>query len=266
MSLGNKQLKLHRNSGFSILEIAIALSVLAFLSYGLASTLKTGRDYEQYFENRKVLLEAKTALIAFAQSNGYLPCPDGDGTIDGVETRVSGICSHTSGRLPYQTLGLAEHDEWGNYIYYAIATNATTAADANNPALIASYFNANSAPVFGLDTAPLAEAAVTGSNKVCNETAVICNSTTLTDSTKGAEEAAVVVLVSFGNNGEYTWSNLGTASAFGTREFENADGDNYFWKETGSYSDSDGFDDQVVWLTGFDIKYAMLRSDFGLSE
>ena len=136
---------------------------------------------------------------------------------------------------------------------------------------MASYFNAksivtipDSPPVFDLDTPPLAGTPVTVSNKVCGENAVNCNLSTPTADM--LETSAVAVLVSFGDNGEYTWNNLGTASAFGAREYENADQDNYFWKETGTYSASDGFDDQVVWLTGFDVKSAMLRSDSGLRE
>lgn len=269
MPIKQALLNTERAQGFSILEIVIALTIFAFLAYGIASTQKTGRDYNKYFENRKVLEEAKVAVITFAQTNGYLPCPDGGLIIDGLEDRTSGICASINGRLPYRTLGLPAFDEWGAHIYYAIPTNANTSASADDPTLMASYFNANavagitgSPPVFDLNTAPNAAGAVTGSNKICGENAVTC--VAATPAADMVETAAVAVLVSFGDNGEFTWNNLGNALQFSTKEFENTDGDNYFWKESGSYAED--FDDQLVWITGFDIKSAMLRSDIGLRE
>lgn len=250
--------------GFSLLEIAIALAIFGFLAYGLASNIKVGRDYDNYKENREMLLDAKQALIAFVQTNGYLPCPDGSTAVDGLEDRSGAECSFTDGRLPYRTIGMLNRDEWGNTLYYATVTNSTSSTDVADSTLMASYFSSISAPVFDLDTPPLNTGAVTGAIRICGEQATTCTSST--PSADMVEEAAVAVIVSFGDNGEYSWNNLGVVSKFGTREAENIDRNNYFWKETATYSESDGFDDQLVWITGFDIKVAMLKSENGLSE
>lgn len=252
--------------GFSLLEISVALTIIGILAYGLANSIKIGRDFDKYNLNRELLIEAKTALLAFVQSNGYLPCPDGAVTIDGIEDRTSGICDFEEGRLPYHTLGLAREDAYGNFFYYAIPDNADSSVAANDPTLMASYFNANSAPVFTLDTGPLAGAGITGSLKVCGENATSCNSSTATADM--VELAAVALILSFGDNGGEAWANLGTSSAFNAKEFVNADEDNYFWKDTGSYGTAANveFDDQLVWITGYEIKYTLVKSSNGLSE
>ena len=80
------------------------------------------------------------------------------------------------------------------------------------------------------------------------------------------ECAAIEVVVSFGKNGADTWAkyNAGTENLLDAAEKENADDDNYFWRSNGSNVAGQEYDDQLIWLTGYDVKYALLKSEPGL--
>ena len=262
-----------KSKGFSLLELAIALAVLGYLLFGFAEYVKQGDDYETRAENREILLDAKNALLAFVKVNGYLPCPDSDAVNDGIETRTGGICSGIRGRFPYQTLGFAEEDAWGNNLFYAIPTNANVAVSVNDPTLIASYFDASGTPpTFNMDTPPLNQGAVTGFLRVCGEDTAGCNAGVADENI--VELTAVAVIVSFGENGAFTWNGLDIVNGIppaglSARETENADLDNNFLKNASSFSTvnvNQDFDDQLVWLTGFDVKLAMIKSNNGLTE
>ena len=207
---------------------------------------------------------AKNALITFAQSNGYLPCPDQISGSDGLEDRTGNVCTEVFGKYPYQTVSVAPNDEWGNNLYYAVVTTADTTA-VDDATKLASYFNSNSAPFFNLDTPPVDGGSVAGALEICSQTASTCQGSPTTPIEDKVELSAIAVLVSFGKNGEQTWANLGTG-AFNAKELENADNDKYFWKHQGSFLEGSDFDDQIVWITGFDIKTAMLKSQLSINE
>lgn len=254
------------SKGFSILEIALALAVISFLAYGLANNIQVGRDFDKSQNNQQIMADVKAALLTFAQVNGYLPCPVDPAAMDGLEDRnaATGLCGRTAGRLPTSTLGIPYQDAWGNDFFYAVPTNAAPTAVLTNPeTLAASYFLSTGAPAFDLDTPPGAGGSTAGALTICSEIATQCDITTIDDQI--IEFLAVAAVVSFGDNGEFTWNNLATVG-FSPMEQENKDSDKYYWQASGSYTSADGFDDQLVWLTGYDIKYAMLRSENGLAE
>lgn len=100
--------------GFTLIELAIVLFVVALLLGGMLLPLAGQQDIRNYGDTQKILTEARDALVGFAMANGRLPCPAApDAT--GVEDPVGGgPCNHPyDGFFPAATLGFAPVDANG---------------------------------------------------------------------------------------------------------------------------------------------------------
>jgi prepilin-type N-terminal cleavage/methylation domain-containing protein len=114
--------------GFSLIEMAIVLFIVALLLGGLLPTLTSQVDQRHISETNKQLNEIKEALIGYAIINGRLPCPAAPNST-GVESPSGGACSNLyNGFVPASSLGLAGTDSagyavdaWGNRIHYAVS-------------------------------------------------------------------------------------------------------------------------------------------------
>lgn len=105
--------------GFALLEMGVAMLVLAVLVSGLALPLAARVDLHRQAEARRQLEEARDALMGFAAAHGRLPCP-ASATSLGEESFApgggegDGACSNFyDGLLPSATLGLAPLDGEG---------------------------------------------------------------------------------------------------------------------------------------------------------
>jgi len=209
----------NKQGGFSFVELAVALLIMALLLGSILVPLGTQVEQRQNAETLRILEEARDALMGHAISTGRLPCPDTNN--DGLEntggTCIAGSIGH--GTLPWQTLGLAPSDAWGNRIRYAVRGEY-----------------AQSATLFSLTT-------TTANLRVC-ETAACASILTST---------AVAVLVSHGKNG---WGSTNVASGAtlanptSADELENTDGDRDFVSRIPTPIDSPAgeFDDVVIWM------------------
>ena len=151
-----------RQSGFSLVEIAVVLVIIAILVTAVGVPLAAQLDQQRTVETQKQLANISEALYGFAMTNGRLPCPAKDGdqlesyspTPVGSEafaaggSASNGSCATFSGWLPSVTLGLAPTDSsgfaldgWGlrqNRIRYAvrsltISINSSCATATSNP-------------------------------------------------------------------------------------------------------------------------------------
>lgn len=94
---------MRRHGGYSLLELAIALVVLALVA-GLALRFSgMALDHGTNELERDLLRSADSALVGFVLSNHRLPCPDTDA--DGREDCGGGAAV---GALPFRTLGLPD--------------------------------------------------------------------------------------------------------------------------------------------------------------
>ena len=259
------------NRGFSLLEISIALAILGFVLFGLASTTKTIRGFDQYAHNKLIMEDVRLALLTFVQANGYLPCPDSDLPPDGRENRETAspfACLTSKGkrsRLPFLDLGTASNDVWGQPFYYAVNTKADVngVVDIDDASSSASFFSNEGAgeTVFNFSTPPFGEEKGAGNYAICSEAANDCSGSTA--ESEKLEQAAIAVVMSFGANGAETWA--GSAS-LGTQEAVNRSFKKYYWQGVGSNVTDNGsgqtlfFDDQIIWLSGYDVKYAVVKS------
>jgi prepilin-type N-terminal cleavage/methylation domain-containing protein len=105
--------------GYSLLELALVLLVIAILAGGLALPLAAQVERKRTEESRRRLDEARDVLLAFAATHGRLPCPAseasrGDESFDAGGDASNGRCAHfTDGFLPAAALGLAPLDADG---------------------------------------------------------------------------------------------------------------------------------------------------------
>ncbi|BCB25558.1 hypothetical protein SKTS_04440 [Sulfurimicrobium lacus] len=131
---------MYKNEGFSLIELAIVLVVVALLLGGLLVPLTMQIEQQKTKETQKILEDAKEAIIGFAIANGRLPCPASNSS-NGQESfdtaaggnAANGKCSNFyNGFLPAVTLGVNPVDANGyavdawaltqNRIRYAITT------------------------------------------------------------------------------------------------------------------------------------------------
>lgn len=266
--IDSKSKNVQKNRGFSLLEMVLALAILVVLMVATVHVVKNEREYNQVLANEHYLSNVKDAFMTFVKTNGFLPCPDTNG--NGQENRETGPdfeCTFEAGRVPFLDLGVTSEDVWHQPLFYAINTRADsgTTLDINNSLASASYFNNQALPnpTFESETLPIGvNRAGAGNYRVCGEqtlpTVLNCNgaATTL------IENAAIAVVVSFGQNGAATWIeyNGGANAGLDNAEAENMDEDQNFWLASGSQREEQVFDDQMFWITGWDVKYAIISS------
>lgn len=173
-----------RARGFTLVEIAIAIFIIALLLGSILVPLTTQVEQRQVSETQKALEDIKEALIGHAVAKGYLPCPDrtsgGAGTTydtanDGIEdyNTGTGVCFSTTatGNVPWVTLGLGASDPWGNRFRYRVHS---------------SYAQRSPAAVFNLATATNLTVTATSGGALL---------------TAASPDGAVAVIISHGRNG-----------------------------------------------------------------
>lgn len=103
--------------GFSLVEMAVVLTIVGVLLAGLLPTLSSQVEQQRRNETRKQMEEIKEALIGYAIINGALPCPttqtDPTNAGYGVAAATCTTSITQEGYLPWKTLGLSETDVWG---------------------------------------------------------------------------------------------------------------------------------------------------------
>jgi prepilin-type N-terminal cleavage/methylation domain-containing protein len=222
-------MKLHRFSqrGFSLVELAIVLVIVALLSGGLMMGLSAQRDAAAYQEAQRQLDNAKEALLGFAISNGRLPCPAASNSVSGSANAGMEDCTIANGQarhgvVPWATLGLPETDAWDRRFTYFVSVKFSTPLA---PGSLSSFTMSTGIDPDNAGTANVKLIATSGSNIA-------------------SDLAAVVVSHGSRGLGGYTASGTVLAGAVGD-EAENADTDLTFVAHT----QSTDFDDLLMWIT-----------------
>ncbi len=213
-------------TGFTLVELAIVLIVVALLLGGMVVSLSAQYDQRNYNDTQKQMSEIVEALTGYAVShtdnngNPYLPCPNLT-NYDGREERNAGACTSQEGRIPWVDLGIGQQDAWGNHFRYRVA---------------AAYSNS--------------QAGFTLSATSAANTLRIC-----TDSGCASPLAnqLPVIIVSHGKNGLGAFNRAGTTNPAPTSadEIENQNGDNNFVSHALSNVAGNEFDDLVVWISPY---------------
>lgn len=119
-----------RQIGFTLVEMAMVLLIVALLLGGLLPTVSSQIEQQRRNETRKQMGEIMDALTGFAVINGRLPCPADGAAASGVEsTAGSGVtlaCTLDKGVLPWATLGVTETDAWGRRFTYRVSQGVSS--------------------------------------------------------------------------------------------------------------------------------------------
>jgi len=226
------------NCGFSLIEMAIVLFIVALLLGGLLPTVSSQMEQQHRSETRKQLDNIQQALIGFAMLNGRLPCPASLAS-SGVESNFTGGGDCTdffNGYVPAVTLGLTPVndkglvlDGWNNPIHYAVtnkniglATNAFTSPN-------------------GMKTATLNSLATATPLLVVCSSATSITATTCGTSAKLTDNAPALVYSLGKNGGSISTEADELANTNGT----NINGDIVFV----NHDQTPTFDDLVVWIS-----------------
>lgn len=127
--------------GFSLIEIAIVLVIIAILITAVAVPLSTQIEQQRTSDTQRQLEQIREAIYGFAIANGRLPCPATNAS-NGVEAPpMTGACTVSSGFVPAATLGLSPLDSGGyavdawaltqNRLRYAVARLSTPVMPTN---------------------------------------------------------------------------------------------------------------------------------------
>ncbi|MBF8274772.1 MAG: hypothetical protein HW380_3877 [Magnetococcales bacterium] len=119
-----------KNSGFSLVEISVVILIVAVLLGSSVVSYSKMNDKQQRQKTEYLIEEVQRALIGYAITNGYLPCPDVGVDInnatqpafDGGEDRdpLTNDCRLVYGVLPWKDLGVREFDFYGNHLSYHV--------------------------------------------------------------------------------------------------------------------------------------------------
>ena len=208
-------LKSHRKTGgFSLVEMAIVLAIVALLLGGLLPTISSQIEQARRSETRKQMDEIRSALLGFATANGRLPCPANPsistGSVNaGVSAGTPGACTSNPGIVPWVDLGISETDAWGRRFTYSVASTFTT-----------SFTLSTAANLNVLNAA--------GGNAIAS--------------------GVPAVIVSHGTNGLGAYTSQGVqvpTTGAGADEIENTDGSPFVSHDLVQ----NGFDDLVIWLS-----------------
>lgn len=222
--------------GFTLVEMAIVLSIVGLLLAGGMSLLSSSSDTARYKETQNQMAEVKEALTSYYIQFGRLPCPDTDssGAEFGIENPVipAAKCDSQRGYLPHVTLGLgASGDAWGERFKYVVSPKFT--------ALV------TSPPAICNDTNPR------------NFTADKIIVQDLQNTGQSIAEYPAFALISTGKNGRQTnsastgaFDNTGGCSSLSDLEQENCDADAVLRSgQPRMDANSIVFDDLVVWAS-----------------
>lgn len=112
---------MRRTRGFTLIEIAVALTIIALLSVGAIGVLQMSMLRTRIAETKAALDEAREAVTAYAVANRSLPCPAISASDGNEQSRAGGSCANRRGVLPWTTLGVRGLDGWGNRLGYVVS-------------------------------------------------------------------------------------------------------------------------------------------------
>jgi prepilin-type N-terminal cleavage/methylation domain-containing protein len=262
-----------RAGGFTLVELAVVLTIVALLLASLMYTLSAQIESRNQEETRRRLEQARELVLSFAIVNGRMPCParyasagsnsaglesfctsaatSSSSTCPGAETTTvqsHGTCSnHFDGYVPAASLGYLQTDPggfaidaWGNRIRYAVTrTNANCSGTQTPPNSYTTMFTSKtSLQTYGIGCQP-------------NDLIVCKSATGISGTDCGgasnqlmAQSLVVAVIFSPGKNAN-------TSGGSGLDEAANLNGDRVFVSHPPTPSDfaNGEFDDQMTWIT-----------------
>lgn len=230
--------------GFSLVELAVVMTIVALLLGGLMYTLSAQVEQRNFEETRRRLEQARELILGFAIVNGRLPCP-ATAASAGDESPAGGATACTTGYagwLPARRIGYQQTDTggyavdaWGNRIRYAVSTTQW----GTTP--FARYTKQH------IPSDPTAAWLVTATPNdlvICGSSTVVTGTSCGTAASVTNQSVVVAIIFSTGKNGAI-------ACATCLDEAANTNGDPVFvfHTPTPSTAANGEFNDQFTWIT-----------------
>ncbi|MGA9393922.1 MAG: type II secretion system protein [Azonexus sp.] len=222
-----------RNNGFSLVELAIVLVIVALLTSGMLLGISAQRNATETIDAQRQQENIRDALLGFAMANGRLPCPALPNLANTDANAGRENCAQPHGVLPWATLGLPETDPWGNRFTYFASSKFTAALSAGT------------------------QASFTLATGVAPDTAGLANIKELGSSGNYIASDLPAVIVSHGSRTAGAWQPGGNQLPGAINdELENANADLTFVSRT----PSDSFDDILMWIPSSVLKAKMVAA------
>jgi prepilin-type N-terminal cleavage/methylation domain-containing protein len=253
----------HRETGFTLIELAIVLVIIGVLAGSFLATLGSRIETTRRAEAEKEMGVIKQALYGYAMSQTppHLPCPDcrtaamcpstpSASLNDGIEDRAGAVCDvgNTPGNIPWKTLGLGSGDPWGNRYTYWVSG---WAADVNTTV----------SPPTGIELTKSPNPSTPGKEPATIKTRV---GTAFPD----VSDSVVAVIMTQGKDGYGSISiqNILTPAVPTTNvdEKDNLDNNLVFVSraptKSGATTAGGEFDDMLVWISEYELKAKMVEA------
>lgn len=268
----NNKFRLNRfTHGFSLVEMAIVLVILAFVLAALLLPLQAQRNQLSQSQTENTLELAKRALLGYAQTHGRLLCP-ATAASNGMEEPLGGTaaCTQAVGFLPAATLGIQPADAqgfaldgWGNRVRYAVTqSNSGGAATPDFTTNIADNVATPANEADGMNIVSMSN--LTPDLRVCASsvgiTATMCSAAV--PETNYLINNAVAVIYSIGTTGGQAiggadeTANLNDADANGIVD----DGVFVSHEPRGADDPNGEFDHIVTWISPYVLYNAMIQA------
>ena len=236
-----------KRGGFTLIELLVVMVALTVLLAGLAVPIAAQVQMRRQDETRRLLEEARDAILGFAAANGRLPCPATDDS-NGAESfsasgsAANGECaSFHGGYLPGATLGMAPLDAQGfvrdpwltprSRLRYAVFGAGIAINGVANPLTRTNGMQAATLPGLG-NAAHFLFICSSGTGATASGCGPAANQLT---------RRAAFIVFSVGANGTVD-------PPPGSDEARNLDGDAVFVHHEASMAAGREFDDQLLWV------------------
>ena len=254
--------------GFSLVELAVVLTIVALLLGGALYTLSAQTEARNLGETERRLEQARELLLGFAVAHGRLPCPATLAAGNGDEAPAAGgACTAAyAGYLPARAIGFTPMDTsgygldvWGNRIRYAVSVNSNLAANVftTTPASPSTGIKYNFNPSSGTNLRPqdLLICTAYGASGSTSTTPPSCGAVTDVPPGVAATNANTVVAVVWSQGRNFTTATFsgvsgqaGTDESFNNKTTTNSNHGVFVHHPPRPFSEANAYDDQMVWI------------------
>ena len=256
-----------RASGFSLVELAVVMTIVAILLTVTMYTLSAQTEQRNLSDTQRRLEDAREILLSFAVLNGRLPCP-ASSTSNGDEAWVTTVGNCTDGYtgfLPAKAIGYTPVDPagygldaWGNRIRYAVSINSSVAGNPDNTFTTSGAIRTNYS-TSGSNLMPNDLLICTSYGATGNVTTTAPSCGAIGDSPPGvaATNQNMVVAVVWSQGKNFTTASFGgvsgqagTSEAFNNKVKTPANSVHgvFVHHSARAFTEANEFDDQVVWI------------------
>jgi len=230
--------------GFSLVELAVVMSIVALLMGGLMYTLSAQVEQRNFEETRRRLDQARELVLSFAVVKGRLPCPASSSSAGDEAPSTGGTCTVTdySGWLPAKAIGFQQVDSggyavdsWGNRIRYAVSL--TTWGSSPYARFTKQHVSGDASAAWSVTQTP-------ADLVICASATGVTSSSCNTATSVTNQSIVVAIVFSTGKNGALSCTGC-------TDEAANDGADQVFVYHAPAPSTATGgeFDDQFTWIT-----------------